>query len=146
MTARVRLTGVVPVALPPEEAFLLFTPSGERAWAEGWDPKFPTPADDETEPGTVFEVEHGGRRSTWVVAACVPAKSITYARVAVADRAGLVTVDCEASADGTTQATVTYDLTALSDEAQVAVHEFASNYTQFLEHWRIAIAEATRHV
>jgi hypothetical protein len=39
--SRVRLTGQIDVALPPPRAFTLFTPSGERAWAEGWDPGFP---------------------------------------------------------------------------------------------------------
>ena len=29
---RVRLTGTVEVALPPEQAFVMFTPSGERTW------------------------------------------------------------------------------------------------------------------
>jgi hypothetical protein len=38
---RVRLTGTIGVPLPPTEAFALFTPTGERAWAEGWDPRFP---------------------------------------------------------------------------------------------------------
>jgi hypothetical protein len=38
---RVRLSGHIDVALPPPRAFTLFTPAGERAWAEGWDPQFP---------------------------------------------------------------------------------------------------------
>ena len=33
---RARLTGQIDVALPPPQAFTLFTPSGERAWAESW--------------------------------------------------------------------------------------------------------------
>ena len=32
---RVRLTGRIEVALPPPEAFTLFTPDGERRWAAG---------------------------------------------------------------------------------------------------------------
>ena len=45
MSARVRLSGVVPVALPVHEAFALFTPSGERAWVEGWVPELASDAE-----------------------------------------------------------------------------------------------------
>jgi hypothetical protein len=138
----VRLSGVVPVALPADEAFAFFTPSGERAWAQGWEPEFPASSEDETEPGTVFEVAHDGRRSTWVVAACVPGRSITYARTTVSDRAGLVRVECAPAGDGTTDARVTYDLTALTEDAEQVLEEFAASYAAFLEHWRVAIAAA----
>jgi hypothetical protein len=142
LSARVRLSGVVPVALPVHEAFALFTPSGERAWVEGWVPEFPASPEDETEPGTVFEVGHRGRRSTWVVAACVPGRSITYARTALSDRAGLVRIECAAAEDGMTEARVAYDLTALTEEAEAALEDFAGRYAEFLEHWRVAIATA----
>ena len=61
--------------LPPgyEPALFLFTPRGEKLWADGWDPLFPAPADDDTEPGTVFETRHGQQRTTWVVCAGTPA-------------------------------------------------------------------------
>jgi hypothetical protein len=77
-----------------------------------------------------------------VVAACVPGRSITYARTTVGDRAGLVRVECAPAGDGTTEATVTYDLTALTEEAEQALGEFAVSYAEFLEHWRVAIATA----
>jgi hypothetical protein len=50
---RRRLTGRIRVALPPREAFRLFTPRGEQDWVHGWHPHFPAPAPDDTEPGTV---------------------------------------------------------------------------------------------
>ncbi|WP_188191849.1 hypothetical protein [Nonomuraea sp. SYSU D8015] len=34
-------TGRLPVALPPEEAFTLFTPRGEERWVAAWRPRFP---------------------------------------------------------------------------------------------------------
>ena len=55
---RLRLVGSVRVALAPADAFALFTPSGERRWAAGWDPWFPVVAEDETAPGTVFTTDH----------------------------------------------------------------------------------------
>ena len=80
--------------LPPGcgPALFLFTPRGEKLWADGWNPLFPAPADDDTEPGTVFETLHGEQRTTWVVCARDPGRSVRYARMAHGRDAGLVTV------------------------------------------------------
>ena len=143
---RARLSGSV--RLPPgyEAALFLFTPRGERLWADGWDPQFPAPADDDTQPGTVFETAHGPQRTTWVVCAREPGRSVRYARIAHGRDAGTVTVSLD---DGTAPgesrvATVEYDLTALSAEAAAELGRFAAGYPQFLRHWEEAIAAATR--
>lgn len=138
---RVRLTGHIQVALPPPQAFTLFTPSGERAWAEGWDPRFPCPAADETDPGVVFLTGHGDRLTTWTVIAREPPKAIRYAQVVPGQRAGIVSVGCQAAASGT-RVTVGYDLTALTPEAGTELDRFATGYSQFLAHWEHAIARA----
>ncbi len=143
---RARLSGSV--RLPPgyEPALFLFTPSGEKLWAEGWDPRFPAPADDDTEPGTVFETVHGEQRTTWVVCAREPGRSVRYARLTHGRDAGTVTVTLSGEPDdGDSQlATVDYDLTALSEEAAAGLARFAAGYPQFLRHWEEAIASATR--
>ncbi len=64
---RRRLSGWIEVSLPTDEAFELFTPCGEREWAYGWDPTFPVPTVDDSEPGTVFETDADGHRGTWLV-------------------------------------------------------------------------------
>jgi len=135
----VRLTGTIEVGLPPEQAFSLFTPSGERAWSEGWDPQFPAPTEDETEPGTVFTTDHGDQRTIWTVVRREAGSAITYSRTTPGDRAGLVTVALQPSAGGST-VTVGYDLTALASEADHALREFAHHYPAFLNEWRDAIA------
>jgi len=140
---RVRLSGTVEVASALEEAFSLFTPSGERAWARGWRPMFPSPSGDETEPGTAFLTSHGGRDSIWIVVRCEPGRCIEYATVTPGWRCGLLTVACKASG-GATTATVSYDLTALSDTADADLDTFAADYPSFLDHWQSAIAEALR--
>lgn len=136
---RARLSGSV--RLPPgcETALFLFTPRGEKLWADGWDPQFPAPAEDDTEPGTVFETTHGPQRTTWVVCAREPGRSVRYARVVHGQNAGTVTVTLNDA--GT--ATVEYDLTALSDEAAADLARFAAHYAQYLQHWEQAIADAT---
>jgi hypothetical protein len=139
---RVRLRGTVRVALPSAEAFALFTPRGEQAWAEGWAPVFPAETVDDAEPGTVFLTDHDRHQTLWVVASCEPGRAISYARVTPGKRAGLVTVTCEGEGDGTS-ATVEYDLTALSAEADAQLDTFAAHYDEFLAHWQEAIDEVT---
>jgi hypothetical protein len=147
-TKRARLTGTIEIALPPGQAFTLFTPNGERAWAHGWDPQFPSPGPNETEPGTVFLTDHGSRSdhgdraSIWTVSHCVPGKSIGYVVTTPGLRCGLVTVTCRPSAAGT-QATVSYDLTSLCPGADGELDRFAAGYPSFLAHWQHAIAKAT---
>ena len=143
---RARLSGIV--RLPPgyEPALFLFSPRGERLWADGWDPMFPAPAGDDTEPGTVFETVHGQQRTTWVVCAREPGRSVRYARIAHGRDAGTVTVtlDDAGSTGESREATVEYDLTALTSEAAGGLARFAASYPQFLQHWEEAIAAATR--
>ncbi len=136
---RVRLEGAFPVAVAPDEALRLFTPSGERLWAPGWDPEFPAASGDETEPGTVFLTSHHGRNVTWVVVAREPGRSVSYANMSENIRASLVQVVCEAATDGTSIAHVTYDVTALSAGADEELATFAAGYGSFLESWRTAI-------
>lgn len=137
---RVSLTGTVAISLPPEEAFVLFTPSGERRWAHGWCPKFPHPGPDETEFGTVFLTDHGGHESTWAVIRSEFGKTIGYCVLIPEVRCGVITITCARSPHGTV-ATVNYDLTALHAGANAELNEFASNYAHFLEQWEHSIAE-----
>jgi hypothetical protein len=136
------------VRLPPgyKPALFLFTPRGEKLWADGWDPLFPAPASDDTEPGTVFETVHGQQRTTWVVCAREPGRWVRYARLAHGRDAGTVTVtlDGGTSPGEVRVATVEYDLTALSGEAAAGLAQFAAGYPRFLQHWEAAIADATR--
>jgi hypothetical protein len=136
------LTGTIEIALAPGQAFTLFTPTGERAWAPGWDPQFPSPGTDETEPGTVFRTDHGDKQSIWAVFHRDPGKSIGYVVTTPGERCGLVTVNCQPTPNGT-KATVVYDLTSLSPDADAELELFAANYPSFLSHWQHAIAWAT---
>lgn len=140
MTAGRRLVGRLGVPLAPAEAFDLFTPLGEREWIHGWEPHFPHGAHDDTEPGTVFETEAHGARTTWVVVARDRPRRISYARVAPGDRAGTVTVRVE-PAGGFAEVEVEYALTALAPSSEAALAEFADGYAAYLTEWERAIAE-----
>lgn len=129
------------MALPPPEAFALFTPSGERRWARGWEPQFPCPGAPETQPGTVFITNHEGSASIWAVVRCETGRTIEYSTVTPGEHAGLVTVSCGPSSGGA-EATVSYDLTALSPDANGRLDHFTASFASFLGHWERAIAAA----
>ena len=138
-----RLTGRIEVALPPGEAFRLFTPRGEQDWAHGWHPHFPAPVPDDAEPGTVFETHAHGQHTIWLVTSSEPGKRISYARVTPGDQAGTVTVTIGPSS-GRGQASeveVTYQLTALAPAAAHELAEFADRYPAYLQSWQDAITE-----
>jgi len=140
---RARLSGLVRVPAGAPAPLALFTPNGERSWAEGWDPRFAAPVTDDSEPGTVFETAHGQQTVTWVVCAREPGRSIRYARIIPGQEAGTVTVALGRQAGWAGPvATVSYDLTALSEAAADGLARFAAGFPQFLRHWEQAIASA----
>ena len=142
---RRRLSGRISVALPPAEAFRLFTPRGEEDWAHGWHPRFPAPAADDTEPGTVFTTSAHGRETVWVVTGREQGRRVCYARVAGGATAGTITVTLHASAEGA-EAEVTYDLTALTGQAGDELREFAEGYPAFLRSWQDAIGRSQQAI
>jgi hypothetical protein len=141
---RHRLAGRLTVALAPEQAFSLFTPRGEQDWVAGWKPHFPAPASDDTAPGTIFETRADGRITTWVVVDRTPGRHIRYARVIPGHNAGTVTVTVD-DAEGYSDVTVTYELTALTAAAAQQLNEFAADYPTFLHSWQNAIAASLCH-
>ena len=139
---RVVLRGVVPVELPPERAFHLFTPVGERLWAPGWEPVFPAgEAGDGSAAGTVFVTDAGGVTTFWTVVERGP-DLVRYARVTPGVSAGTVEVRVRAAGADAASAEVTYDLTALTDDGDARLAELESGYDAFLESWREAISTA----
>lgn len=133
-----RLTGRIRVALPPGEAFRLFTPRGEQDWVPGWHPRFPAPVHDDTEPGTVFETSAHGRHTVWLVTDRRPGRHISYSRVTPGDQAGTVTVDISAAGHHS-EVEVTYQLTALTGPAGRSLREFADGYPAYLQSWEEGI-------
>lgn len=145
----ITLTGHVAVPLPPEGAFRLFTPVGERDWVSGWDPHFPVPVDDDSAPGTVFVTEAGAApgaehpATTWMVVDREPGRRIRYARVVPELHAGTVTVALDGAGDHS-DVTVTYELTPLSPGGAERLDAFAAGYPAFLKSWETAISRALR--
>jgi hypothetical protein len=123
----------ITVRVPREQALALFTPEGERRWADGWDPQYPEPARREG-PGAVFTTRHGGRETTWIIVDQVP-EGIRYARVTHGMTAGTIAVDILGSKDGATRVRVTYDLTALTAAGSTWLEAFAKHYETGIGEW-----------
>lgn len=132
----------ITIAKPVSEAITLFTPQGERAWAEGWDPAWHWPADGETRAGMVFTTEHGGEHTIWTLTRHEPeAGLVEYVRTTPGSRVGVVRVRCTPAGERATRVEVTYVLTALAPEGRekiAALDEAA--FAGFIESWGEAIA------
>ena len=118
------LSGSFHLATTPEQAMPLFTASGERAWAPGWDPI----GDD-----TCWQTSAHGHTTYWLTVDRTPT-SARYARITPGDTAGTVAVTCAPQGDGT-QVTVTYELHAISPHGGVRLAEFEASYDDMLADW-----------
>jgi hypothetical protein len=134
----VSVVGTIRIPQKGHEAFTLFTPRGERAWARDWDPHFPVPVDDDSQPGTVFQVAHGASHSVWIVCRHEDDRLIQYARFIQGKNAGTVTVSLEERGDGTL-VTVEYRLTPLTPQADSELAAFEAHYPEFLQEWETSI-------
>ena len=89
----------------------------------------------------MFETAHGQQTATWVVCGREPGRSIRYARIIPGQDAGTITVSLSRQPGWAGPvATVSYDLTALAEEAASRLARFAADFPQFLRHWERAIA------
>ena len=140
MRTGVRRSVEVTVERPVAEAMKLFTPEGERCWAEGWDPRYPD-EDRREGAGTVFITEHGGHRTTWIMVDQAP-EMVRYARVTQGLAAGTVAVEVVEADERSTRARVTYDLTALSGAGEGWLDAFAADYERTVGGWTSEIAAA----
>jgi MOSC domain-containing protein YiiM len=139
----IRRTGTLHVACAPADAFVHFTPDGERLWVPGFDPEYLHPLSGEQGPGAIFTTTHGGEETLWMVLRFSPADGVAeYARVTPGSRRGTVRASLEAAGERSTRATVSYDLTALSDEGDAALAAMTeSAYAEMLGEWQQRIAE-----
>ena len=120
------------LAAPFDVVLPLFTAEGERRWVTGWEPVW---ADEphEHEIGEVWTT--AGPPSTIWVTVDAGADHVRYARVAIGDSAGLVTVTCVPNG-GRTTVNVDDDVSALSDAGAERLERFAANYDDMLAHWQ----------
>lgn len=125
-----------------EQVFPLFTPLGEKHWAQGWDPHIYYPVSGLPEIGSVFLTMHADEPATiWVMTQYAPEiGQISYARTTPQIVAGMVTVQCAAEAPSTTYVRVAYRMTALSEAGNAFLSFFAQSHgPRWISSWESAI-------
>jgi hypothetical protein len=133
--------GAFELAIPADRAGGLFTPEGERSWAEHWDPRYPDLDARRVEPGTVFVTDRQGSEAAWVITA-VGESQIGYARFDPRGVMGTVEVAWEALSPERTRVDVVYRSTATDESMRPELARFEAHYDEYMEHWRQAIEAA----
>ena len=140
----VRHSGTLRVDAAPEHAFQLFTAPGEKLWIDGWDPDVLSGGDGRAR-GAVFVTSAAGEKACWVVVDYdEEALHARYARIAPGSRAGTVEVVARDDGSGSTEVTVTYELTALTEKGSERLAEFDRQaFRQMLAGWEQLIRDAS---
>ena len=141
MTQRRKATGQFELPVPAADAIFYFTPEGERPWAPGWDPTYPSGEATET-PGTVFITVHGDTETFWVIENIDRrANMAAYSRVTPGQHAGTVRVRCDDQPGDTCMVTVEYDMTSLDPEDPHLLDHFEEeSFAAMMEHWATAVS------
>jgi hypothetical protein len=137
--ARETRSATIRLNAPPERAFRMFTPLGERAWAQGWDPEFLHPLDGEAGEGSVFITRAVGVETIWTTIAHDPPVRAAYSRVTPGLHAVIVQVRLRPSDDGGTLADVSYAFTALTPAGNDAVAEMVDGFDGWMEELETSI-------
>jgi len=129
-------------ALPAREAFALFEPEGERAWAQGWDPQYVHPRDGRAEAGMVFTTDHGGENTIWIMTRHEPAAGLVeYVRTTPGSRIATVMVQCAPLGPARTRVTVIYVFTGLTEAGNANIRAMDdARFREFVEGWGRAIS------
>lgn len=127
---------------PPEAAFEMFTPLGERAWAEGWDPEFLHPVDGRAGEGSVFVTRAGGRETVWTTIAHASPHRAAYSRVTPGFHAVIVDVRLRPADGGGSLVDVSYAFTALTPAGNQAVAEMVAGFAGWMAEWETSISRA----
>jgi hypothetical protein len=132
---RIANSGSFELFLPPGRAFDFFTAEGERLWVPGWSPTIL--GDLPQHPGLVFLTDADGKQTIWTVIESDPATlKHRYSRVTPGHTAAIVEVQLRPSGTGSS-VEVSYDLTALSKEGEVALNGYADpQFGEMMDKWR----------
>lgn len=134
----ITLDGSFTLALSTVQAFPLFSPEGERAWADGWEPEVLHPQGGDWSVGQVFRTQDGGREVVWVVTDLNhESGSVTYHRVEGRDLVARVSVRCEQEGEAETRVSVSYADFSLSDAGDDEITGMSeAAYADKMRNWK----------
>jgi len=126
---------------PPTLALPLFGPARESEWSPHWSPKFLYPPNPSQTVGTVFTTGKEGQETIWTLAIYDEAEfHIGYVSVWSGMCATKLDIQLKPAPNNTSQASVTYRQTALSEAGDKYVKQFAADFPSQREHWQHAIS------
>ena len=147
-TAQVVREGSFELDTSADRALQLFTPEGERAWVQGWDPKpiYPPQATVAFQANSVFHLDHGGERSLWtIVAADLQNRVAEYIYVVEGERLSRVQVRIEPVGERRCRVRVQYVHTATSETGLQFVGSVTEEaYAQKMRDWQRLVSAALR--
>ncbi len=125
---------------PIATVFPLFTPQGERHWAQGWDPEILYPRDQEVAEGMVFRTREGVEH-VWTITRYDPAAhAIAYNVVAPGILVRRIEVRCRPAGSARTEADVSDSYIGLSAQGNEVIGRLSeANYAKKMAHWKEAI-------
>lgn len=131
--------GLLTFDAPVAVVFPLFTPLGERHWAEGWDPQILFPRDREVAEGMVFQTrDHGNLLLTWTLTRYdEPNHTVAYNVVAPDLMVRRIEVRCRSLGPARTEVAVTDSYVGLSEHGNAFIdHLSEPEYAKKMAHWK----------
>jgi hypothetical protein len=144
--ATARFVFEVTLDVPPRDAIELFTPDGERKWADGWEPLYVnTPDVRRVGAGTVFTTDDHAVSRIWIVDAYDrDAGVVGYTVFTSEENVTRIAIRVSSRAGGSV-ARVSYDRTSLNANADANVELFARHAHLMQAQWQRALDALHRH-
>jgi len=126
------------------EIFPMFSPTGERLWAPGWDPDLLHPKGIDWAHGQIFRTREKSGEVVWIVTRLDrAAHSVEYHRVEPGLYVARITVECRPADRHTTKAVVAYSYIGLSEAGNREIEAMTQpDYDAKMTRWTGWINEA----
>ena len=134
----IELSGAFIVAAPPDDAFELFSPLGERLWVPDWNPELLYPPGVSWERGLIFRTIEEPGEAVWFVTALDRRRhEVEYHRVESGRYVARVSVNCQVSAGLQTEVRVTYLFVGLSEAGNEDIAAMSSeSFDEKMRRWQ----------
>jgi hypothetical protein len=132
----------------PHEVFPLFSPLGEKHWAQGWNPEMLYPSSGVAQVGTIFTTQHANKPTqVWsIIAYAQEQTQVIYLNVLPDSHVSRIEVSCETMGTRATLARITYTLTSLTPQGNTYLDEFTQDHYQtYVSSWETAITHYLLH-
>jgi hypothetical protein len=128
-------------------ALPLFGPVREAEWSPRWNPQILFPPDRRQVAGAVFTTKQDNGELVWMLVAYDQAAlRVEYVKVWPGMCATKLDIALKDTGRNTSEATVTYRNTSLSDAGDDFVKNFAAHFPSQRDHWRQAIGARLREL